>query len=85
MKTTQHGTQKPMGEGLKSEKKIRKYLLTHTQKEGKHTIPKFLGCSKGISKREVHNDTSLYQEVNSQIIWHTHKRIIKRRENKPWS
>ena len=46
-------------------------------------LSKIYQSSKGISKREVHNDTGLSEEMKFQINWHTHKKLGKAETSKP--
>ena len=64
---------------------IRKYLETKKKKRN-YNLTKALRCSKSSSKRGVHSDTSLPQEIrkiSSKPLHQSPKRIIQRRKKNP--
>ena len=64
IETKQHGTKKPMGQGW-NQRGNQKIPLHKWQ--WKHNLTKSMGCNKSSSKREVHSDTGLPQEIRKML------------------
>ena len=70
---------------MKSKKKSEN-TLRQKKKKRNYNLTKALRCSKSSSKRGVHSDTSLPQEIrkiSSKPLHQSPKRIIQRRKKNP--
>ena len=63
---------------------IKREVRKHLERNRNGNTPKFVGCSKSSSKREVHRDKSLHQateKVSNNLTLHL-KELEKEEKNK---